>query len=232
MNLIDVVELSKKHCEIPIDCELVYATPHNFVGRVLDGYQAGVTDVGLLTSKAAHALCLVQNHLIKTYKLGLLIYDAYRPQRTIKDFVKWANALPASQFELDRKLLHYPHIEKNEFFKLGYVAEDSNHCYGNTVDVFLMDIETRKPLDMGAIFDFMDPLSHLTVTADDIGVTAYQNRQILILTMEKFGFHSYKYEFWHYVHGGRAGAEVTQPLDIEITADLKGVGVHEMVDKI
>src|SRR5579883_153689 len=225
MNLIDTVALSKKICDQPIQCQLAYTTANNFLGRIVNGYHQDAFDICLLTPKAAHALCQVQNELIHNHELGLLVFDAYRPRRAVKDFMQWSKAPPASDFELQRKKLHYPHIEKNQLFDLGYVAEDSNHCYGNTVDLVLIDLQTKKILNMGDIFDYMDPLSHITNTENEIGAEAYQNRQILRDAMEKHGFHPYQYEFWHYCHGGPKGREVEGPLDIEITANLKGIGV-------
>jgi D-alanyl-D-alanine dipeptidase len=78
---------------------------------------------------------------------------------------------------------------------------------------------------MGAQFDFMDELSHYTATAEQVGEAAVKNRKILRAAMEQFGFEAYAKEFWHFSYGGRAGHEVTSPLDIEITPELMGVGV-------
>lgn len=221
-NLVDTVALSKHCCEFPIQAELAYATANNFLGRIVDGYHPEAQDLCLLTPKAANALCHVQNELIEKYQYGLMVYDAYRPKRAVMDFVKWSNLDPANDFELQRKNLHYPHITKKELFALGYVAEDSNHCYGNTVDLVLMELGSRKMLNMGAIFDYMDEKSHLVTPPEIIGQDAYRHRQILIDAMVKFGFETYEKEFWHYCHGGKSGREVSTPLDVEITPDLRG----------
>jgi D-alanyl-D-alanine dipeptidase len=225
MNLMDVIELSKKKCVLPIQAKLAYATSHNLVGRPLNGYHVDALDICLLTPKAANALCQVQNDLVKQYQMGLFIYDTYRPKRAVLDLMRWAKTPAASDNELHRKKLHYPHLEKNQLFNLGYIAEDSNHCYGNTVDLVLIDLQTQQLLDMGAIFDYMDQRSHLTATIAEIGETAYRHRRILVDAMEKLGFHPYEKEYWHFCHGGRAGSEVNAPLDIEITPLLKGIGV-------
>jgi len=80
MNLIDVIELSKKICEAPIQAELAYATPRNLVGRPLNGYHTNALDICLLTPKAAEALCHVQNEITKHHQMGLFVYDTYRPR--------------------------------------------------------------------------------------------------------------------------------------------------------
>src|SRR6187549_2932373 len=120
MNLIDVIEFSKKNCQVPIKCELAYATKFNFMGRIVDGYHPKAKDIAILTPKAARALCQVQDHLLTNHGCGLLVYDAYRPQRSVRDFMKWSKLSPVSEFELERKALHYPHIEKSQLFALGY----------------------------------------------------------------------------------------------------------------
>lgn len=216
MTLVDVVNLSKTKCEQPIKALLKYATNKNFVGRVIDGYDPSALHLAYMTPKAAAALCNVQNELLDTYNFGLLIYDAYRPKRAVKDFIAWSQLPPADAHELERKLKHYPHIEKNQIFQLGYLIEDSGHCYGNTVDLVLVDVKSGEPLEMGARFDYMDQRSHIDADSSIIGEQAWQARQILSTAMQKFGFHPYPEEYWHFSHGGTAGREVDAPLDIEI----------------
>jgi len=221
--LIDVVKLSEKLCSFPIKSELKYATTKNFVGRVINGYEPDLTSLALLTPKAARKLCAVQNALIQQYHFGLLIYDAYRPKRAVQDFLHWTKQDVVNQYELERKEKHYPRIHKNQLFKLGYLSEDSNHCYGNTVDLVLIDIATNKALDMGARFDYMDTISRTTATSHEIGEHAFQHRKILSDVMNKFDFQPYIEEFWHFCHGGMKGREVSEPMDIEITSLMKGI---------
>src|SRR5690606_28917954 len=56
--------------------DLRYTGSHNFVGRPVEGYQNARP---VLSSPAAVALVKVQADL-KRFGLGLLIFDAYRPQ--------------------------------------------------------------------------------------------------------------------------------------------------------
>ncbi len=214
--LVDVVKLSASRCTTPIKAELRYATDKNFVGRVLNGYDPAVAHVALLTKKAATSLCDVQNDLIKNYGYGLLVYDAFRPKRAVQDILQWSQQQVANDYELMRKAKHYPNVDKTQLFELGYVAEDSGHCYGNTVDVVLIDIATGKELDMGARFDFMDEKSHRNINASQIGENAHRNREILSNAMQKFGFEPYEKEFWHFSFGGIKGREVAKPMDVTI----------------
>lgn len=222
-QLVDVIALSEKHCQRPIQAHLAYATPNNFVGRIVNGYTPDLTDLALMTKNAAEALCQVQNDLLKNHNLGLLIYDSYRPKRAVLDFVAWSTEPvkndTSGQHELKMKEKHYPHIEKNQLFELQYVAEDSEHCYGHTVDLVLIDTH-GKELDLGACFDYMDKLSHYTATADEIGETAIRHREILSSTMQKYQFIPYPFEFWHFSFGDKM---ITEPMDIAITPDLKGL---------
>lgn len=219
MVLVDAVKLSKSKCSEPIRAELRYATERNFVGRPINGYTPGLTNLALLTPKAAEKLCAVQNYLIAQHQYGLMVFDAYRPKRAVLDFMAWSQQPPAGAYELERKAKHYPHIEKNELFVLGYVMEDSGHCYGNTVDVVLIDLAADQLLDMGARFDYMDERSHITMGSAEIGEAAFKHRKILQQAMMQFDFQPYHEEFWHFSHGGSAGREVSAPLDIEINAD-------------
>lgn len=224
-QLIDVIALSQKECERPILANLAYASRDNFLGQIVEGYTAGVADFTLMTRDAAAALCQVQDELTQNFQLGLLILDAYRPKRAVHHFVRWASEpVPSGepgQHELKRKDIHYPHIEKNQLFDLGYVAYDSQHCYGHTVDLVLIDREGNE-IDLGACFDYMDELSHVTVTAEEIGIDAHRARHILSEAMRKFGFVPYPKEFWHFSFAEKA---ISEPIDIVITPNLRSLNV-------
>jgi len=56
----------------------------------------------------------------------------------------------------------------------------------------LIDLKTNQLLDMGTIFDYFDTTSHHPETSSEIiGKEAFQNRQLLAQTMQKFGFIAY-----------------------------------------
>lgn len=220
--LIDVTALSAKLCTFPIQCILVYATKENFLGKMVDGYHPEAKDIGLLSKQAANALCQVQNDLYKD-NLGLLIFDAYRPHRAVKDFCHWFQQPPAGEYELQRKQIHYPHIEKSQLDALGYAAGDvSRHNFGHTVDLTLIHIDTLTELNMGACFDYFDELSHANVSSDRIGIDAFNNRALLSQAMQRHGYMPYEKEFWHFEY---KICEVDGPMDIAIDKSLRNINV-------
>ncbi|MEO8401753.1 MAG: M15 family metallopeptidase [Gammaproteobacteria bacterium] len=216
-GLIDVTRLSKKLCQTSIDCKLAYATQQNFLGRIVDGYHPDAAHICLMASSAAHALCAVQNSLSEL-QLGLFVFDSYRPLRAVRDFGRWMHLAVHDDHELVRKEIHYPHIGKNQLAQMGYVCDHvSDHCYGDTIDLTLIDLKNKTLLDMGACFDFFDELSHSTATVEMIGVDALKHRQILSNAMQAVGFIPYEKEYWHFTFRER---EIEVPIDIAITAEL------------
>ena len=134
--------------------ELRYYTAHNFVGERIDGY---LEPRCILTKEAANALLQVQEEL-KPFGLGLKIFDAYRPQRAVDHFVRWANNWEDTRTKAE----FYPDINKNTLIKDGYIASRSSHSRGSTVDLTIISLqpETRdKELDMAGGFDFFGPAS-------------------------------------------------------------------------
>lgn len=220
--LIDVIGLSKLQCSFPIQGKLAYASNENFMGRIVEGYAKDANDICLLTQEAAHALCKVQNDLIPQ-GLSLFIFDAYRPLRAVRDFVKWFHEPHMNAYELERKAIHFPHLNKTELAPRGYIADVvSQHNFGHTVDLSLFSIADRKHLDMGACFDFFDELSHSTATAEQIGQLALTNRLTLKEVMQKHQFLPHRYEFWHF---NFFKAVTDEPMDLPITKKYKNLNV-------
>ena len=93
--------------EIPgIQVDLKYAGSNNFVGRPIIGY---VTHRAVLTTQAAKALSRVQADL-KPFGLELLLYDAYRPQRAVDDFVVWAKDIADTRTKAE----FYPQFQQEQ----------------------------------------------------------------------------------------------------------------------
>ena len=66
--------------------EIRYYGTYNFVGTRIDGYEQ---PVALLTREAAEALKAVSDDVIaQGYRLK--IFDAYRPQKAVDHFMRWA----------------------------------------------------------------------------------------------------------------------------------------------
>ncbi|HWD61805.1 MAG TPA: D-Ala-D-Ala dipeptidase VanX [Humibacter sp.] len=165
-----------------------YATWDNFTGRPVDGYLANRI-VG--TRALGEALERARDEAA-SHGFGLLIWDAYRPQRAVDDFVQWSR-----QPEDGRtKPRHYPNIERAQMFDLGYVAAKSGHSRGGTVDLTLYRTATGELAEMGGDHDLMDSVSHHG--ADGIPEVEAHNRLRLRSIMEASGFWSYPAEWWHY----------------------------------
>ncbi|RKP58323.1 peptidase M15 [Cohnella endophytica] len=171
-----------------VQLEIRYASAYNFVGVPIDGYNA---PIAILTSQAATALKAVNDELEKQGYV-LLIYDAYRPQKAVDQFIRWSKDAKDTKM----KKVFYPAIDKTKVFKLGYVASKSGHSRGSTVDLTIAVKKTGNPVDMGSPYDFFgDISSHGTKL-----ITAKQtaNRNILKNAMVKHGFDPYSKEWWHY----------------------------------
>jgi D-alanyl-D-alanine dipeptidase len=175
--------------QIPnIELELRYNSTNNFLGRKVDGYNS---NRAILSFRATKALKEVQNEL-NQFGLGLKIFDAYRPQRAVDDFVKWAKDLN----DILKKEEYYPDVDKKNLFKFGYIAKKSGHSRGSTVDLTIIDLESKKELDMGSSFDFFGKISW--VKYRDISAQQRANRLLLHTIMTKYGFKSYAQEWWHF----------------------------------
>ncbi len=168
--------------------EIRYYSDYNFVGERVDGYEA---PEAILTFEAAQALKAVNDELMKEgYKLK--IYDAYRPQRAVNHFVKWAKDLKDTKM----KKYFYPELKKSVLFKQGYIARKSGHSRGSTVDLTLFDINASKDLDMGGTFDYFGKRSHFDFKK--ITKEQYANRRLLREIMTKHGFRPISTEWWHF----------------------------------
>ena len=168
--------------------EIRYYSTYNFVGDRIAGYEE---PVALLTKEAAVALKGASDELMqKGYRLK--IYDAYRPQMAVTNFMNWA----LDENDVRMKQYFYPELDKTVLFPQGYIAEHSGHSRGSTVDLTLFDMTTEKEVDMGGTFDYFGELSH----PDYTGITAeqYANRMLLRDVMVRHGFNPLPEEWWHF----------------------------------
>jgi len=172
--------------------DVKYFTHDNFMGRPIKGYTAAEC---ILTKKAAVALSELQRTLLPQH-LSLKVYDCYRPQTAVNDFIAWSKDATDQKMKKD----YYPNVNKADFFTLGYVAEKSTHTRGSTVDLTLARLPTNnsKPIEMpmGTHFDFMDELSHSL--SPNIRGEEKKNRLLLRRLMQKAGFEPYDKEWWHF----------------------------------
>lgn len=153
--------------------EIRYATDDNFTGAPLPGYEAARA---LLRPDAAAALTRVAARL-REQGLGLKVWDAYRPRRASRAMVDWASRTGNSWV-----------IEQ------GYVAPESGHNRGATIDLTLVRLQNGEELDMGTTYDQFDESAH---TANASG-TVRQNRARLVEAMAAEGWENYPLEWWHF----------------------------------
>jgi zinc D-Ala-D-Ala dipeptidase len=170
--------------------EIRYFSNHNFVGEPIDGY---LQPRAILTRKAADALNNVQKELAN-FGLGLKVFDAYRPQRAVDHFIRWAKDLRDERMKKE----FYPRIDKRNLFSEGYIASRSGHSRGSTVDLTIISLQTPagKEIDMGGNFDFFGMESWPDSSLPTAGQRAH--RMLLSLLMEKHGFIPYPKEWWHF----------------------------------
>ncbi|HEY3671617.1 MAG TPA: D-Ala-D-Ala dipeptidase VanX [Acidimicrobiia bacterium] len=166
-----------------------YATWDNFTGTPVDGY-----DVNRVVGSGALAEALRETTArAAAIGFGLLLWDAYRPQRAVERFLEWSE-----QPEDGRtKPRFYPNIDRAEMFMSGYVAPRSGHSRGSAVDLTLYRLDTGDLAAMGGGHDLMDERSHHG--AKHVSRVEAENRRSLCGVMEASGFAPYEREWWHYV---------------------------------
>ena len=171
-----------------MELEIRYSTSNNFVGEPISGYGAAKA---LLSIEAVQALSKVQIQLTKK-GMGLKIFDAYRPQRAVDHFVRWATDIEDNA----KKQQYYPNVKKSNLFREGYIAKQSGHSRGSSIDLTMIDLDSGTEIDMGSSWDFFDPISWPSSKA----VTREQraNRKALQTIMLENGFRPLREEWWHF----------------------------------
>lgn len=166
--------------------DIRYFSPNNFTGNKIDGYKA---PRAYMTKKALAALKIAADDLRKQgYRL--LIWDSYRPQKAVDNFVKWIND-PRDPGDKS----FYPKLEKSDLIAGDYIMPKSGHTRGSTVDLTIIKKDGGF-VDMGGTFDLFSEISH----PDYKKLTKKQkkNRKILRDAMEKAGFKPLDSEWWHF----------------------------------
>lgn len=164
-----------------LEVKLIYATPYNFMGRVL---YKDLSKAYLIKDAA--------DKLFEAYKLlraerpdlHLVVYDAARPISIQEDL--WA-------------LVEGTDME--DFVANPYKG-NGLHNYGVAIDVTLADC-TGLPLAMGSGYDYFGDESRIDIEekllADGkISKKELENRLLLRKIMTKAGFTTYSSEWWHF----------------------------------
>ncbi len=152
-----------------VQIDLRYATTNNFTKKILYPPQARA----YVRLPVAKALVAVQQQL-KKYRLGLKIYDAYRPYAVSKKI--WL-------LVQDERYAANP-------------ANGSGHNKGLSVDITLIDLSTGVELPMPTAFDNFSDTAHLTFI--QLPKHILENRTLLRTIMEHNGFKGLSTEWWHY----------------------------------
>ena len=166
-----LVDVQRVDSSIVVD--LRYATPNNFTGAPLPGYQG---KHAYLRDEAAAALALANEDLHRD-GYGLKIFDAYRPVRASEAMVAWAQR-----------------TNRTDLLRDGYIAARSRHNLGVAVDVTLIHLASGNELPMGTPYDTFSAAAH---TANARGGFA-GNRKRLRTALERHGFQNYEKEWWHF----------------------------------
>lgn len=166
--------------------DIRYYSPYNFTGNKIQGYKA---PVAYMTKEALEALSIAADDL-RRQGYRLLIWDTYRPQKAVDNFVKWIN-----DPEDEGNKTFYPELKKSDLLKGNYIMEKSGHTRGSTIDLTIIKRDGSF-VDMGGTFDLFSEISH----PDYKKLTKEQknNRKILHNAMIKAGFKEIDSEWWHY----------------------------------
>jgi D-alanyl-D-alanine dipeptidase len=168
--------------QIPgVEVYMVYATPYNFMGRVL--YEG--LDEAYLVPEAMEKLRKA-NELLrkKRMDLHLVIYDAARPR--------------SIQIQMWKVV---ENTDLQDFVANPYKSGGGAHNYGVAVDVTLVDC-TGYPIPMGSEYDYFGDRSRVDLEDElikkgEINQRELQNRQLLREIMTEAGWLVEPSEWWH-----------------------------------
>ena len=180
---LEQIGLQNVATEIPgIEVYMVYATPYNFMGRVL---YTGL-DEAYLVPEAVEKLRKA-NELLRQKRLDLhlVVYDAARP-RSIQEQM-W-------------KVVE--NTELQDFVANPNKSGGGPHNYGVAVDVTLVDC-TGHPIPMGSEYDYFGDRSRVDledqlIATGEINQRELLKRQLLREIMTEAGWLVEPSEWWHF----------------------------------
>ena len=149
--------------------DLRYSSTENFMQKKI----YPTTTTTYLRKEVITALMTVQKEL-NAQHWGLKIFDAYRPYAATEQM--W-ELVKDDRYAADPR-------------------KGSGHNRGTAVDLTIIDLKTKKGLDMGTGFDNFSDTAHHDFTA--LPDTVLKNRFLLKAIMEKNGFKALDTEWWHY----------------------------------
>ena len=202
------VDLADVAPDVVVDMR--YAGADNFLGRPARGYGDGALPPH--EGSGPRAGCRSARAVARS-ALGLKVYDCYRPQRAVDDFVAWSRApgagdgsAPSSGRAEERAVaarLHRgalgaqprehgrPHVDRPAApLRRGGRAADATATRSTGPQA------PDASLNMGTTFDCFDERAH--AASDAVSSEARRNRLLLRMAMEKHGFVAYAHEWWHF----------------------------------
>ena len=183
--------------------DIRYYSSNNFTGNKIAGYKA---PVAYMTKEGAKALAVAADDLRKQgYRL--LIWDSYRPQKAVNNFVDWINN-PND----DGDKSFYPCLKKSDLLEGQYIMSKSGHTRGSTVDLTLIK-KDGSFVDMGGTFDLFSEISHPDYKK--LSKRQKQNRKILHDAMIKAGFRGIDSEWWHFTLENEPFTDTYFDFDVE-----------------
>ena len=165
-----------------VEVYMVYATPYNFMGRVL--YEG--LDEAYLVPEAMEKLRKANDILRKKrLDLHLVVYDAARPRSIQQQMWKVVE-----------------NTELQDFVANPNKSGGGPHNYGIAVDVTLVDC-TGHPIPMGSEYDYFGNRSRVDLEAQlieqgEINQRELLNRQLLREVMTEAGWIVEPSEWWHF----------------------------------
>ena len=183
--------------------DIRYYSANNFTGGRIRGYNA---PIAYMTKEALQALTIAADDLRKQgYRL--LIWDTYRPQKAVDNFVKWIN----NPNDAGDKTF-YPDLKKSDLLEGLYIMAKSGHSRGSTIDLTIIK-KDGSFVDMGGTFDLFSEISH----PDYKKLTKIQkkNRKILSDAMTKAGFKGIESEWWHFTLKNEPFPDTYFDLDVQ-----------------
>ncbi|MEI6141754.1 MAG: M15 family metallopeptidase [Mariniphaga sp.] len=167
-----MVDLEKTIPGIRMDIR--YATKNNFTKEVIY-----TEPKAFLRKPVAEALKKVQDSLA-IYRLGLKIFDAYRPYAATLRFYE---VYPDTNFVANPR-------------------KGSRHNRGCAVDLTLIELTSGKELSMPTPFDDFSPKANPEYK--ELSEPVLTNRKFLFSIMAHFGFKPISTEWWHFDYSGWA----------------------------
>lgn len=180
---LEMIGLQNVADEIPgIEVYMVYATPYNFMGRVLydDLDEAYLVPEAMQKLKKAHELLRE-----KRLDLHLVVYDAARPRSIQQQMWKVVENTELACFVANPN-----------------VRGGGAHNYGVAVDVSLVDC-TGHPIPMGSEYDYFGDRSRVDMEdklfkSGEINRRELENRKLLREIMTEAGWIVEPSEWWHF----------------------------------